>query len=222
MQSHELTQRSLQILDVGDLQGHRHVGGYLAVVIGGDYEEVSGDGRFVCNENTVVAHPQYHWHTNRISQRGAAVVNIECDEIERYEVATVPRQLAKRMRSASSGNALDIFLESKRESVSDASSPNIVRRARDIIRSNPTLSITTVARKVGSSVEHLARLFRQHTGTTPISFRADCRVKIAIAEIRNGSSLSCVATQLSFADQSHLGREIKRITGQTPSQFRSV
>jgi len=47
------------------------------------------------------------------------------------------------------------------------------------------------------------------------------RVQYACRALEDGwADLSCLANEAGFADQSHMGRVFKLLTGQTPGQFR--
>ena len=67
---------------------------------------------------------------------------------------------------------------------------------------------------------HAARIFRRYSGCTPGEYLQNVRVQAAcrmIAEDRN--SLSEVAAEAGFADQSHMNRTFKRLVGSTPGFF---
>jgi len=70
---------------------------------------------------------------------------------------------------------------------------------------------------------HLARLFKQVLGVSPHQYLIQVRVNSARSLLSAGSgerSLAEIAAAVGFADQSHLTRHFKRITGITPRQFR--
>jgi AraC family transcriptional regulator len=73
------------------------------------------------------------------------------------------------------------------------------------------------------SVRWKARLFRQTLGVSPHQHVIQVRVNNARSLLSAGSgrrSLAEIASAVGFADQSHLTRHFKRITGVTPRQFR--
>src|SRR6266699_1782539 len=67
---------------------------------------------------------------------------------------------------------------------------------------------------------HLIRLFRQRYGVTPFAFQRNLRVERAREALRHGDSLASTASELGFADQSHLGRAFRHVMGATPGQYR--
>lgn len=66
-----------------------------------------------------------------------------------------------------------------------------------------------------------ARAFKSALGETPHQFLVRYRVERAQEMMRDRSiALLDVALACGFSDQSHLGRVFKRLTGQTPKQYR--
>jgi len=85
------------------------------------------------------------------------------------------------------------------------------------------LSLNDVAEAVHVSPFHLTRLFKQSLGISPHQYLIQVRVNAARWLLSAGSgerSLAEVADAVGFADQSHLTRHFKRMTGVTPGQFR--
>jgi AraC family transcriptional regulator len=85
------------------------------------------------------------------------------------------------------------------------------------------LSLTDIAGAAHLSSFHLARLFKESLGVPPHQYLIQLRVDNARSLLSAGSgerSLAEVASAVGFADQSHLTRHFKRVTGLTPRQFR--
>lgn len=83
-------------------------------------------------------------------------------------------------------------------------------------------SITEIAQQVGMSPFYFSRLFKQSTGLTPHQYLIQCRIEQAKQLLKTTNlSISTVATQVGFVDQSHLTRHFKRQVGVPPSQFRA-
>jgi AraC family transcriptional regulator len=104
--------------------------------------------------------------------------------------------------------------------------PRAVSDALEVIHANYArdLSLTDIAAAAHLSPFHLARLFKQCLGVSPHQYLIQVRVNSARWLLSAGSgerSLAEVATAVGFADQSHLTRHFKRVTGMTPRQFRS-
>jgi AraC family transcriptional regulator len=83
------------------------------------------------------------------------------------------------------------------------------------------LRLRDLAREAGISASHFIRSFRETTGKTPHQFLLHRRVERAQNLIRDGhTSLTEVGLASGFADQHHLARVFRRITGVTPSSYR--
>lgn len=66
---------------------------------------------------------------------------------------------------------------------------------------------------------HFNRVFSEQLGLPPHAFQTQLRVLRAQKLLRQGYSISAVAAQTGFADQSHFTRQFKRLTIITPGQF---
>lgn len=82
---------------------------------------------------------------------------------------------------------------------------------------NQDISLDALAQTVNISSSHLRRLFKQATGMAPHQYLINLRVNRAKELLlTNSLSISEVAAEVGFADQSHLHRHFKRIFGITP------
>lgn len=68
------------------------------------------------------------------------------------------------------------------------------------------------------STRTVERHFTHATGMSPREVRRIGRARDAVARLQRGDPIADVAHQLGYADQSHLTRELKRLTGYTPGQ----
>ena len=62
------------------------------------------------------------------------------------------------------------------------------------------------------------RHFTRITGRSPRQVRQIARAREAAAKLRTGEAIADVAYELGYADQSHLTRDVKRLTGYTPAE----
>jgi AraC family transcriptional regulator len=83
-------------------------------------------------------------------------------------------------------------------------------------------SLNAVAREFGVHPMHLAATFRRHYGCSVGEHVRRQRVDAAREMLENPDlSLTQIASDVGFADQSHLTRTFKRLTGVTPGQYRT-
>jgi transcriptional regulator GlxA family with amidase domain len=109
--------------------------------------------------------------------------------------------------------------------------PSTARSRRDTVgaaqawlavRFRERLSLAAVAAAVASSPFHLARIFREHAGTTLHAYQARLRLRAALERIVDGEpDLARLALELGFADHAHLTRAFRREFGRPPSHVRS-
>jgi AraC family transcriptional regulator len=101
--------------------------------------------------------------------------------------------------------------------------PSTLRRCVEFLEAHleGDLRLSDLAREAGVSTSHFLRSFRQSTGKTPYQFLLHRRVQRAQLLMRDlRAPLTEVALASGFADQHHLARVFRRITGVTPSSYR--
>jgi AraC-like DNA-binding protein len=82
-----------------------------------------------------------------------------------------------------------------------------------------SVSLGDLAAHVGLSPYHLLRSFRDQVGITPGAYQIQLRVLEARRRLRDGAGIAATATDLGFADQSHLTRHFQRIIGTSPGRY---
>ena len=86
---------------------------------------------------------------------------------------------------------------------------------------NSNMTIAHLARVVDMSEFHFARLFKVTTGASPHQYVMNRRIQLVKTLLRTTDLLlGEIAHHAGFADHSHMGREFKRATGLTPSEWR--
>ncbi len=99
-----------------------------------------------------------------------------------------------------------------------------VQRVRSLIDHAPLhrWSLGSLARAVGVSPFHLCHSFRRELGTTPYAYALQRRVGVARERLATAGTISQVAHDLGFADQSHLTRLFLRVFGVSPGEYRAA
>lgn len=99
---------------------------------------------------------------------------------------------------------------------------HLLRRALDFIYENATaeVTLTQIASSVRMSPFHFSRLFKQSVGEPPyrhlLRHRLRCGVEMLVTR---GMTISQVASEIGFVDQSHFALHFKRFYGVTPRVF---
>jgi AraC-like DNA-binding protein len=102
--------------------------------------------------------------------------------------------------------------------------PEAIRKAKAFIHEHLTesLSLETVAAAVNVSPFHFCKLFKRATGLTFTDFVNHARVEKARRLLmRPASRITEVAYDVGFQSLSHFNRSFRRITSESPTEFRS-
>ena len=99
-----------------------------------------------------------------------------------------------------------------------------LERVRDYLESCPDdgVDLAQLAAIAGLSPYHFSRSFRRAFGMPPHAYLLQARVSRARALLRQGEPVCEVAARLGFADQAHLTRHFRRLTGVTPGRYRDA
>lgn len=103
--------------------------------------------------------------------------------------------------------------------------PDLVTKAKHYIRKRFTgrLSLEEAAQAVNASTRHFCKVFKEATGITFTDYLARVRVEKAKHLLLNPNlRVSEVAFEIGFESISQFNRSFKRITHQTPSQYREA
>jgi AraC-like DNA-binding protein len=86
---------------------------------------------------------------------------------------------------------------------------------------NPDLTLDDVARAAYLSVDHFGRLFRQHTGMTPMRYLRLTRIDQSRFLLkRTGLRVEEVAREVGFPDPFHFSKVFRHVIGMSPTQYR--
>jgi AraC-like DNA-binding protein len=97
-----------------------------------------------------------------------------------------------------------------------------LRRAMEYLDAHlaEDISLGEMAALVGLSQSQFARSFKTSTGVPPYQWFLDARIKRAQELLLHGDeSIASIAIQTGFADQSHLTKTFRRVTGATPKNW---
>lgn len=207
---------------------HRHRRAYAGLVLSGGYVEIGPDGAWICEAGDIVLHPPFHLHGDRVSGRGAMVLNFHLPlgrpafgDIASYSVvrSASPERL-ERMAVRDPISALAEALEDG-EVQAPAEPVDWCDRVAAELAAALQTQIGQLARLHGVSPEHLSRTFRRRFGVGPARYRAEQNLRRALRALADScDTLSDVAHGAGYADQAHMGRAIKAVTGVSPRELR--
>jgi AraC-like DNA-binding protein len=198
---------------------HRHERAYAAVVLSGAYEESGSFGRYRVRAGHVLLHRAFDAHIDRFASSGAHILNLLLDVPPAFGLGVVadPDTIA-RVAEKDPVAALEALHETMAPiEPRPADWPD--RLAYDLL-DDPQLRLEVWAERHGLAAATVSRGFRTIFATSPAAFRAESRAQRALALITVGTaSLAEIAAAAGFADQSHMTRAVRALTGQPPGYW---
>ncbi|WP_425411098.1 helix-turn-helix domain-containing protein [Hyphococcus sp.] len=197
-------------------------------MLDGEYEETSIDGRFSCRASSIVWHPAFHLHSNKIGRGGAVILNLPSGDqgaapSRRRTQTSLDADYILQLAHASPVNAARAALEELGSGEAPPRASGWIRRLSALLaqdaREGRTSSIRRFAAAESLSPEHISRQFKLYFGVSPARYRREKRVRRAMKLISGGVTIHETAYRCGFSDQSHLTREFRKITGMTPGGF---
>lgn len=99
----------------------------------------------------------------------------------------------------------------------------MIEQARSLMWSPDTreLPLGDIAKRLNVSYSTFRRAFREYAGVSPHQYRLHVKVSAAREMLRNtGLLVKEISSQCGFEDEQYFCRIFKRLTGNTPSEFR--
>lgn len=202
------------------LERHRHRDCYAAVVLSGRYEEAGSEGRFEAGAGDVIVHYALDAHLDRISANGVELLNLPLPSDAALCSGWVddPDEL---VRCYEADPAACAALLSRRLKPCARRSVDWPDALREALASRPRCSLKAFAGEWGLRRETVSRRFAQMFGLAPASFRAEARTRRAWRRVvTEATPLAEIAYAEGFADQAHMARAIRGLTGATASAWR--
>lgn len=201
---------------------HRHERAYAALVLDGEYVELSADGRYSCTRGTLTIHPSWHQHADMVGKSGATILNWpikHVDGLRSVRVVDVEGfiRLARRCPIKAESGALE-----EAELVDPISPAKWLISLTRLLASDSQAEISELAAACGVSTEHAVRACKKWFGSSPGALRRELRLQRAIKQLQEGEKPARVAADVGFSDQPHLTRLLKRATGLTPKVISTI
>jgi AraC-like DNA-binding protein len=204
---------------------HQHAEAYATLVLHGAFEQTSYAGRLRLQPGDVLIQPTLDCHSDHMLSPGVALIRFPWPR--EATLGCVHRDcridLVQRVAERDICEARALLAEELvgRTPVLPTTWdwPDLL--AADLA-ANPRLPIAQWASSKGLTREHVSRYFRSVYGATPTQFRLELAARAAWLQITGSADpLSRIAANLGFADQAHMTRAVKALTGAPPTRWRT-
>lgn len=201
------------------LPRHRHSEAFAAIVLGGDYVEAGDSGRHRVAPGDVIFHAAYENHLDHFGRSNVEVLVLpivptwDGPVLARLDDPDMIARLVERDPREAVAAMLTMIIEGP-PLVDDW--PDLL--AAELLR-NPDLGLREWSSRQGIHPGSLSRGFRQQFGITPAEFRSIARTRRAMRHLA-ALPLSEIAVASGFADQPHMNRAMKRVTGLSPLRLK--
>jgi AraC-like DNA-binding protein len=200
---------------------HRHDRPYAALVLAGSYEECGSRGRFRVGPGEVLFHGAFEAHLDRFYGKGAQILNlVVADASTGFSMGRV-RDPDTIVRIAEwDAVVAGAELCAQAHSIQRAHHDWQDKLAEDLLR-DPGCRLDEWARANDLAPATVSRGFSKVFDVTPAEFRLEARTRRALALIAaNAAPLAMIAVTTGFADQAHMTRATRLLTGSTPGEWR--
>jgi AraC-like DNA-binding protein len=201
---------------------HRHGDAYITLLLAGAFQQPSYAGRLRVQAGDIVLQPTLDCHSDHMESAGIIIVRIpwrlttSLGGIYRgFDVEALWRTFQRDPAEAM--HDLDRIFSSTQpiEQVHDWEDLVADRLTRSSSR------IERVADELAMSRETMSRGFTKAYGVPPTAYRNELRARDACLRIWSTRDRLCeIALDCGFADQPHMTRAVKHLTGSTPSVLR--
>lgn len=201
---------------------HRHAGAYAAVVLQGGYQEAGDRGRWRAQAGDVLIHPSFTSHLDLVSAQRAMVLNLPLPMVTapagtHYRVHNP--DLLVRIAERDPVEAAAMLLDTLQPGGASAEEP--VDAFAAALRGQDAPSISAWSDAANVRRETLFRWFQAAYGVSPTQYRIEARAWHAWhAIVDSPQSLGMIAAETGFADQAHMSRAVRVLTGHPPRHWR--
>jgi AraC-like DNA-binding protein len=203
---------------------HRHARPYATLVLSGGYEEAGEAGRYRVRPGDVLVHGRFSAHCDRIDSARTTVLDLALPRdcaVESGHGKVDDPDLIVRLAETDSAAAARLLLQQYQPGASAAPEPADALAA--YLTGEHEESIGVWAERNELVRETLSRQFTRVYGVSAARYRAEARARSAWRRIvTGGGSLAEVAAGSGFADQAHMTRAVRELTGRTPGAWRAL
>ena len=208
-----------------DLPRHRHLQPYAIVLIRGRFDQVGYAGRVRVQAGDLLIQPTLDTHANRMpAGAGARILRLPWSDLDDLGGVFALRDLDAVVRAAErdSHEAAHLAREQwSRHASRRAPAGDVPDQLATQLASGSVTSLASWAEQLGVARETVSRGFTAAYGVSARRFRAELKARDAwLRIVRTRDRLAEIAIATGFADQAHMTRGVRALTGATPAAWR--
>jgi AraC-like DNA-binding protein len=228
----------------GRIDWHCHRHSYFTFILSGEVLDATKTKEYYCSAGSLIFHQAQEPHYNIMRKGrvrslhlepapGSAICSLATNSIDNPGIKILFHLIYKELRRHDDVSVIEIEslltniedkLSSKRKPV-QIKQPHWVGKVKDIICSQFSEKITLdyLAAESGVHPVHLCRDFSKYFHCSLGHYIRKTKIERALVMLANKNiSLTEIAFDCGFADQSHFLRCFKQITGTKPSAYRKI
>ena len=203
---------------------HRHLQPYAIVLIDGQFDQVSYAGRVRVAAGELLVQPTLDAHANHMpGGRGARILRLPWADVDGLggvyaltDLDAIVRAAERDVREAGALARTQCVPARRRTPATDL--PDLLAAA---LVAGDVASLAGWSAQRGVARETVARGFSTAFGVSARQFRAELKARDAwLRIVRTPDSLAAIAAAAGFADQAHMTRGVRALTGAAPAAWR--
>ncbi|HEY9013225.1 MAG TPA: AraC family transcriptional regulator [Devosia sp.] len=208
----------------GHIPRHRHLNAFATVVVSGCVEQICYAGRMVVRSGELIVHPTLDTHADNLRSNGADILRLPWP-IEQGLGGTHRLSDADAIIRTAETNVTHAarlaFAEVARHGVERAPQHDWPDMLAEAMTGGHLDSVAGWAASQGLARETVSRGFRKAFGVSPVAFRAELRARAAwFKSVFTTDRFADIAAEVGFADQAHMTRAVRALTGSPPGYWR--
>lgn len=237
-------------LPLASLPAHAHALACITFVLKGACIEMIGTHTYECGPLSAIIKPAGEVHSNRYGSAGARclIVEVKPERLQAVRSFSPTLDRTAHLRDGSfaafavrlyrefnigdsaallsiEGLMLEVLAQVTRRNTNHSSfaPPQWLPKAKELCDGQfaEPISLRAIADAVSVHPAHLARMFRKHYHCTVGEYVRQLRLNSAAQELtRSDKSLTEIASESGFYDQSHFTHTFKLHLGMTPTEYR--
>jgi AraC-like DNA-binding protein len=206
-----------------DRPRHRHLEPYAILVLRGAFAQTSYAGRVRVGAGDLLVQPPLDCHANQMLTPGAEILRLPWPDVADLG-GVYPLPDADAIARAAERDPLDAAALARAHAMTRNRAandlPDLLAAA---LVAGTVPSLAAWAERAGVARETVARAFTAAYGVPARRFRVELRARAAwLTIVRTRHPLAAIAAATGFADQAHMTRDIRALTGAPPAAWRGI